>query len=44
MSYQGPTCTGCGGQGGYPETTPHADGSQTTVFRPCTECSGRGHQ
>jgi hypothetical protein len=43
MSYQGPTCTSCGGQGGYPETAINADGSQTTVFRPCTTCGGRGH-
>jgi hypothetical protein len=36
------TCNGCGGQGGHPETTPHPDGSTTTVFRTCTRCHGRG--
>lgn len=43
MSYQGPTCTGCGGQGGYPETTPKPDGSQITIWRTCTGCHGQGH-
>lgn len=43
MSYQGPTCTGCGGQGGYPETSLNEDGSQVTVWRSCTSCGGRGH-
>ncbi|MFI0268586.1 hypothetical protein [Streptomyces luteogriseus] len=43
MSYQGPTCTSCGGRGGYPETTVNEDGSSVTVFRACTSCSGRGH-
>lgn len=43
MSYQGPTCTGCGGQGGHAETTPQPGGGQTTVWRTCTGCSGRGH-
>ncbi len=42
MSYQGPTCTGCGGQGGHAETTVNADGSSITVFRTCTSCGGRG--
>jgi len=42
MSYTGPTCTGCGGQGGHPETTPHPGGGHTTVFRTCTTCNGRG--
>lgn len=43
MSYQGPTCTSCGGQGGHPETTIREDGAQITVFRTCTGCGGRGH-
>lgn len=42
MTHQGPTCTTCGGQGGYPETTPTPDGGQVTVFRTCTACGGRG--
>jgi hypothetical protein len=36
------TCTGCGGQGGFPDTTPLPGGGQTTVFRRCTTCGGRG--
>lgn len=36
------TYTGCGGQGGYPETTPTPSG-HVTVFRTCTTCGGRGH-
>jgi DnaJ-class molecular chaperone len=43
MSYQGPTCTSCGGQGGHAETTPKPDGGHTTVWRPCIGCAGRGH-
>ncbi|MEU6279755.1 hypothetical protein [Streptomyces sp. NPDC047028] len=43
MTYQGPTCQDCGGQGGFPETTLNPDGSQITVWRSCTGCSGRGH-
>ncbi|MFF9279543.1 hypothetical protein [Streptomyces griseosporeus] len=43
MSYQGPTCTDCGGQGGHAETTPKPDGGQVTVWRSCTGCGGRGH-
>lgn len=43
MTYQPPTCTDCGGQGGFPETTLNEDGSQTTVFRTCDTCHGRGH-
>lgn len=35
-------CTGCGGQGGYPDTTPLPDGGHITVWRSCTSCGGRG--
>lgn len=42
MSYEGPTCNGCGGAGGHVETTLNEDGSQVSVFRPCTTCNGRG--
>lgn len=44
MTHQGPTCTTCGGQGGYPDTTPHPGGGHTTVYRTCTSCGGRGTQ
>lgn len=44
MSYEGPTCTGCGGQGGYPETIPLPDGGHNTIFRTCPTCNGRGTQ
>jgi DnaJ-class molecular chaperone len=37
-----PVCNGCGGRGGFPETTINPDGSQVTVFRPCPTCGGRG--
>ncbi len=37
-----PTCQGCGGQGGYPETTPKQGGGQVTVWRRCATCGGRG--
>jgi DnaJ-class molecular chaperone len=42
MSYEPPICTGCGGQGGAPETTLKPDGGQVTVFRTCGTCHGRG--
>lgn len=35
-------CQGCGGQGGFPETTPKPDGGQVTVFRRCDDCQGKG--
>lgn len=43
MSYEGPTCQGCGGQGGHVETTPTEDGGHVSVWRACGACSGRGH-
>lgn len=42
MTYTPPTCTTCGGQGGYPETTPNPNGGQTTIFRTCHNCHGTG--
>ena len=36
------TCNGCGGQGGFPETTIKPDGTQITIFRTCSSCGGRG--
>ena len=44
MAYTGPTCTGCGGQGGYPDTTPQPGGGHSTVWRPCPTCHGHGHR
>lgn len=41
MTYHGTTCQGCGGQGGYPETTP-TDGGHVTVWRTCGTCGGTG--
>lgn len=42
MSYQGPTCTTCGGSGGTTDTVITDDGQQTGVWHPCTTCGGRG--
>ncbi|MFJ8538143.1 hypothetical protein [Streptomyces sp. NPDC093591] len=38
------TCTTCGGQRGYTETTPKPGGGHTSVFRTCTSCGGTGVQ
>jgi len=38
------TCTGCGGQRGFTDTTPKPGGGHTSVFRPCTACGGTGIQ
>ncbi|WP_260335785.1 hypothetical protein [Streptomyces sp. EAS-AB2608] len=35
-------CKDCGGQGGFPDTTPKPGGGHVTVWRPCTSCGGRG--
>lgn len=42
MSYEGPTCTSCGGSGGTTETVTDENGRTTGVWRPCTTCGGRG--
>jgi hypothetical protein len=47
MSDQQPaprTCTGCGGQKGYPETTTGHNGAQITTWRTCQGCGGTGVQ
>lgn len=38
------TCTSCGGQRGFTETTPKPGGGQVSVFRPCGPCHGTGVQ
>ncbi|MFF8679516.1 hypothetical protein ACF07F_16555 [Streptomyces sp. NPDC015237] len=43
MSYEGPPCTGCNGNGGTTETTTREDGTEVGVWRPCGGCGGRGH-
>jgi hypothetical protein len=38
------TCTGCGGQKGFPETATGTNGAQITTWRTCTGCGGTGVQ
>ncbi|WP_286318811.1 hypothetical protein [Streptomyces sp. STCH 565 A] len=42
MTYEGPTCTSCGGDGGTTETTTDEDGVTRGDWHPCTACGGRG--
>lgn len=38
------TCTTCGGQRGFTDTTPKPGGGHTSVFRTCQGCGGTGVQ